>query len=88
MAKTYEKNPPFTRHDVPFMLRDEPRTIHYTLYIGDDGESRSNIWFNCKYGECIASEANDFECADDCQPELNQVEDLAVMAAVTADANK
>jgi hypothetical protein len=89
MSKPYEKTPPFTVHKVPFVLRGETRVIEYSLYVGDDGERHSTAWFGCKYGNCLVSEETNWECPNpDCDPDMDPVEDLAMKAAVAADAER
>jgi hypothetical protein len=89
VSKPYETTPPFTVYRVPFVLRGEARVIEYSLVIDDLGERRSTAWFGCKYGNCRVSEATGWECPDlDCDPDIDAVEDLAMKAAVAADAEK
>jgi len=63
-------------------FRGKPTVIQYRYYLRPDGEEAARWWFKCLRTDCADLD----EC--DCQPEINQVEDLEIMADIACDVRE
>lgn len=84
VAKIVGNEIPFPVYEVPMRFRGDMRIVQYTLFRKDEKTVGSNGWFKCQ--ELRYPESNIWDpCL--CCPELNYVEEIAMMAIISADAS-